>query len=208
MEENTNYFKQLYAIDAGDKKGTKNGLTYIPWATAWGEAKLLFPDATYKIYEEVLAYAPDNYTPMKTRPWFDDGKTAWVKTGVKINGIEHIEMLPIMDFKNKPIPAESVTSMDANKAIQRSITKACARHGLFLYVYEGEELSSDTKEREKLQAECMDQIGKKSKLSEDAKKKVAEYCKAADENANGDPRLIENVEVLKKLKTQLMGIRK
>lgn len=203
-----NYFKQLYDIDVREKTKTKNQLGYLAWAAAWAEVKKLYPEATYKIYEEVLSYAPDNYTPMKTRPWFDDGKTAWVKTGVTINGIEHIETLPIMDFKNKPVPAESVTSMDANKSIQRSITKACARHGLGLYIYEGEDLPEEVKELEKLKAECMDQISKKSKLSDEAKKKVAEYCKAADENANGDPRLIEDIEVLKKLKTQLMGIRK
>ena len=33
-----------------------------------------------------------------------------------------------------------VTSMDINKAIQRSLTKACARHGLGLYIYAGEDL--------------------------------------------------------------------
>ena len=33
-----------------------------------------------------------------------------------------------------------VTSVDANKAIQRSLTKACARHGLGLYIYEGEDV--------------------------------------------------------------------
>jgi hypothetical protein len=34
----------------------------------------------------------------------------------------------------------SVTSFDVNKAIQRSLTKACARHGLGLYIYAGEDL--------------------------------------------------------------------
>lgn len=45
-----------------------------------------------------------------------------------------------MDFKNQSIPLERVTSFDVNKAIQRSLTKACARHGLGLYVYAGEDL--------------------------------------------------------------------
>lgn len=35
-----------------------------------------------------------------------------------------------MDYKNKSISTENVTSFDVNKAIQRSLTKACARHGL------------------------------------------------------------------------------
>ena len=45
-----------------------------------------------------------------------------------------------MDFRNASIPAEKVTSTDVNKAIQRSLTKACARHGLGLYIYAGEDL--------------------------------------------------------------------
>ena len=69
-----------------------------------------------------------------------DGKTCWVKTGVTVDGKEYIEMLPVMDFKNRSIPAESVTSFDVNKAIQRSLTKAVARHGLGLYIYAGEDL--------------------------------------------------------------------
>ena len=54
--------------------------------------------------------------------------------------IEHVEYLPIMDFNNRSIPLEKVTSMDVNNAIQRSLTKACARHGLGLYIYAGEDL--------------------------------------------------------------------
>ena len=45
-----------------------------------------------------------------------------------------------MDFKNQSIPFESIKSTDVNKAIQRSLTKACARHGLGLYIYAGEDL--------------------------------------------------------------------
>ena len=69
-----------------------------------------------------------------------DGKTCWVKTGVEIAGLEHIEYLPIMDYKNKSISFENVTSFDVNKSIQRSLTKALARHGLGLYLYAGEDL--------------------------------------------------------------------
>ena len=63
-----------------------------------------------------------------------------MKTSVIIDGLEHIEYLPIMDYRNKSIPLENVTSFDVNKAIQRSLTKALARHGLGLYLYSGEDL--------------------------------------------------------------------
>lgn len=45
-----------------------------------------------------------------------------------------------MDFRNRSILLENVTSFDVNKSIQRSLTKALARHGLGLYIYAGEDL--------------------------------------------------------------------
>ena len=124
-----NYFAVLNAINVNDKTEKKNGLTYLSWAWAWGEIKKRYPDATYTIYENASGL---NY--------HTDGRTCWVKTGVTVAGIEHIEYLPVMDHRNKSIPANAVTSFDVNKAIQRSLTKACARHGLGLYIYAGEDL--------------------------------------------------------------------
>ena len=51
-----------------------------------------------------------------------------------------------MDFKNKSILLDDITSMDINKAIQRAMTKAIARHGLGLYIYAGEDLPEEEKE--------------------------------------------------------------
>ena len=125
-----NYFKQLYDIDVRAKTKSKNGLQYLSWAACWSEVKKVFPDATFKIYEQMIKIVETSegkeITREIERPWFDDGNTGWVKTGVTINDIEHIEELPIMDFKNKSIVASNITSSDANKAIQRSLTKACA----------------------------------------------------------------------------------
>lgn len=127
-----NYFAELNSVNVSGRTEKKNGLTYLSWAWAWGEVKKRYPDATYTIYENAEG-------------WFyhTDGRTAWVKTGVTVNGIEHIEYLPVMDYKNKSIPANAVTSFDVNKAIQRSLTKAVARHGLGLYIYAGEDLPED-----------------------------------------------------------------
>lgn len=132
-----NYFLELNKINVNDKTEKKNGLTYLSWAYAWGEVKKLFPDANYKVYETIEGI---NY--------FNDGRTGWVKTGVIINGIEHIEYLPIMDYKNKSIPLEQITSFDVNKTIQRSLTKAVARHGLGLYIYAGEDLPESEEEKQ------------------------------------------------------------
>ena len=127
-----NYFVKLNSINVNDKIEKKNGLSYLSWAWAWGEVKKQHPEAVYTIYENKDGW---NY--------HTDGRTCWVKTGVTVNGIEHIEYLPVMDYKNRSIPADAVTSFDVNKAIQRSLTKAVARHGLGLYIYAGEDLPED-----------------------------------------------------------------
>ena len=124
MADEKNYFKELMSVDVSGHVEKKNGLDYLAWAFAWAEIKLHYPDATYTIYENNNGW---NY--------FTDGKTCWVKTGVTINGIEHIEYLPVMDFRNKSIPVGNVTSFDVNKTIQRSLTKAIARHGLGISLY-------------------------------------------------------------------------
>ena len=134
-----NYFIKLNDIDCSKKIEQKNGLSYLSWAWAWAEIKKIHPKANYKIYE----------TENGVNYW-NDGRTGWVKTGVTIEDIEHIEYLPIMDFKNKSIPLESITSFDVNKAIQRSLTKACARHGLGLYIYAGEDLPESEKTKSKV----------------------------------------------------------
>ena len=127
-----NYFEELNSVDFTGKVEKKNGLSYVAWAYAWGELKKKHPDATYHIYKNDQGW---NY--------HTDGRTCWVETGVTANNIEHIEHLAIMDFKNKSIPLENVTSMDVTKSLQRALTKACARHGLGLYVYAGEDLPED-----------------------------------------------------------------
>lgn len=130
MESN---FQKLNAIDVSKHTEKKNGLTYLSWAWAWGELKKVCPNARYTVYENKDGW---NY--------HTDGRTCWVKTGVTIDDLEYIEYLPVMDFRNKSIPADSVTSFDVNKTIQRSLTKAVARHGLGLCIYAGEDLPEVT----------------------------------------------------------------
>ena len=127
--ENKSVFEVLNAIDCSQHIEKKNGLTYLSWAWAWAILKKHYPQATYTIYEDA-----------EGRNYHTDGRTCWVKTGVCVEGMEHIEYLPVMDFKNASITIDRVTSFDVNKAIQRSLTKAVARHGLGLYIYAGEDL--------------------------------------------------------------------
>ena len=128
-EKTKSVFETLNAINLNELKEDKGKMTYLSWAYAWGEVKKLYPDMTSTVYENVEGL---NY--------HHDGKTAWVKTGITIQGQEHIEYLPIMDNRNASIPLERINSSDVNKSIQRSMTKAIARHGLGFYIYAGEDL--------------------------------------------------------------------
>lgn len=136
MKEFCNPFEMLQSINCNGHTEKKGGLTYLSWAWAWQMVKKTFPDAYYTIYE--------NKDGMN---YHTDGRTCWVKTGVTVNGLEHIEYLPVMDYKNISIPLKEVTSTDVNKSIQRSLTKACARHGLGLYIYAGEDLPAGEAEK-------------------------------------------------------------
>ena len=169
-----NLFDTLNSINVNEKTEKKNDLTYLSWAWAWGELKKADPAANYKVYENENGW---NY--------FTDGKTCWVKVGVSaaINEkdiLEHIEYLPIMDTRNRSIPLENVTSFDVNKAIQRALTKAIARHGLGLYIYAGEDLPENA-EKEPLNEEL---LAKAETLAIDLDKLATYLKKTAAEITN------------------------
>lgn len=147
-EKKKSVFETLNAINVNGHTEKKNGLTYLSWAWAWAKVKENYPDSFFTIYEN-----PDGLI------YFHDGRTAWVKTGVTIEGQELIEYLPVMDYNNRSLTIDRITSFDVNKAIQRSLTKACARHGLGLYIYAGEDLpEAEQAQQAKPKAEPKPQI--------------------------------------------------
>lgn len=156
-----NVFKTLNGVNVSGKTEKKNNLTYLSWAWAWGEVKKAYPLANYKVYETADGVI-----------YWTDKRTCWVKVSVTIEGLEHIEYLPVMDFRNAAIPVDKITSFDVNKTIQRALTKAIARHGLGLYIYAGEDMPE---EEHKSPA----QIPQTKHTAEvDALKAVAEQAKA------------------------------
>ena len=207
-EKKKGIFATLSAINTADKVKEKNGLKYLPWSSAIQIVKGIYPNTTFEVVPQIMDDKGN------TRPWHDDGKTGWVEVIVKIQSddgevCEAREMLSIMNFKNQSIPSKDITSVDANNSIKRCLCKALAiAGGIGLYIYEGEELPDEVATVIKLQNECMNLIKKKCELSEKAKEKVGELCKAADADANGDPRLINDIDTLTTLKKQLMAVRK
>ena len=171
-------FETLNAINVNGRTENKNGLTYLSWA--WATAKENYPEATYTIYEDADGVF-----------YHKDHNSAWVKTGVTIEGIEHIEYLPVMDFRNNSIELIKIKSTDVNKAIQRSLTKALARHGLGLYVYAGEDLPSAEKEQPKVETKKTTTVEVKG-IPDDKMMDMLRYV--AENKELGLKQLVANIE--------------
>ena len=167
------FFNTLNVVDCNSHVEKKNGLSYLSWSWAWAELKKRYPYSYFTVYENAEGGLV-----------WKDPVGAHVKTGVTVveivdgvkNEIESIEYLPIMDMRNKSIPYENITSMDVNKAVQRSLTKAAARHGLGLYIYSGEDIPE---EDTATNADLIQQIDnillpKVKAMSADEKKRLAE----------------------------------
>lgn len=206
--ETKNVFETLNSVDVEKKLKVKNNLTYLPWSSAWAAVKKLYPLASFEVKPQIDENG-------NTRPWHDDGKTGWVEVSVTIEDQTITETLAIMDFKNKAIPADQITSTDANKSYKRCLVKCLALFGLGLYVYEGEDVPEETAKLVELKNEIKSILAKKC-ATDKGKAKAAELCKTAEKEANpmvddedisGNYNMIEDVDILENLKKQLMAVR-
>jgi hypothetical protein len=173
--EKQSVFATLSSISVKDKIERKGNLDYLSWANAWALLKANYPDVQRVVYE----------SPFTGLNYFTDGTTAYVKVGVLVNGWEHIDYLPIMDFRNNAIPIAKITSMDVNKAIQRSTAKAIAMHGLGLSLWTGEDIP------EQVTATPEAKVAERPELTKDAESwdKVSAYL-----SANKDKKFADLVE--------------
>lgn len=130
-----NVFKKLSEIDVSGKVEKKGSQNYISWSNAWALAKHLYPSIQRVVYED----------PSTGLNYFQDGKTAYVKVGIIIDGLEHIDYLPVMSYNNKSLTLDNVTSFEVTKTIQRSTVKALAMMGLGLQMWSGEDLIDTVK---------------------------------------------------------------
>jgi len=129
-------YNNLAAIDVRPLVEKKGRADYLSWAHAWNLLKKHYPQAQRKIYE----------CPETGLNYFTDGKTAYVKVGVVVNDMEHIDMLPVMDHRNKSITIDKIDSFEVNKTIQRATVKAIAMHGLGLSLWTGEDVPAQPSE--------------------------------------------------------------
>lgn len=145
MEE-TNFAK-LRAVNVNEYVEKKNNLSYLSWAFAVDQLLQRDPAATweYKFGKE-KSFDADGRLIEDDVPYVRIGATAMVFCTVRAFGVERTAQLPVMDYKNKPIP--NPDSFQVNTAMQRCLAKAIALHGLGLYIYAGEDIPEEEKKPE------------------------------------------------------------
>ena len=140
----------LLKINVNDHTEKKNGLTYLSWAWAWAKVLEVDPTANYEV-----KFFRD--TAGVDLPYMDLGGSCFVWVTVYVFGKPMTVQLPVLDYRNKCIPAPN--AFDVNTSIMRCLVKGIAMHGLGLYIYAGEDLPmQDTPEPVKIIA--VDDSGK------------------------------------------------
>lgn len=128
-------YETLREVNVNEHTEKKGNLTYLSWVWALDQLYLHYPAAEVEVHKN-----PDGW------PYWTDGRTCWVDVEVKIPTMASTFMsrreyaYPIMNYQNKSIPLDKVTSFDVNTSIQRAITRCIARFGLGFYIYAGEDL--------------------------------------------------------------------
>ena len=120
-------YSEIRKINVNEHVEKKNNLTYLSWAWAVDQMLVLDNEASWEYLE-----------PVKF------GETLMVFCTVTMFGKKRTAQLPVMDYKNKPIPNPDAFAV--NTAMQRCLAKAISLHGLGLYIYAGEDVPPDAGE--------------------------------------------------------------
>lgn len=168
-------FETLAGVDITPYLRKKNGMSYLPWSSAWSLVKTHFPDATNTIVkrEDGCLY-------------HTDGRTCWVETSVTIGGETQNETLAVMNHRNQSIGVDEVLSTEFEKSIKRCLVKNLALFGLGLSLWNGEELSDVVKQkraRHKAEEDAANEAKKKEAAAVAAENaKIVELAKAKIES--------------------------
>jgi len=115
---------ELSAIDISEYVQKKQGLTYLPWASAWTLMMQYAPHAQY------------TFGPERTWP---DGSME-VTCTVHVGDYARTMQLPVMDHRNRAI--KNPDAMAINTARQRCMVKCLALFGLGMPLYRGEDVDA------------------------------------------------------------------
>lgn len=234
-EKTKSYFEELSSIDLREREQDKNGLRIVPWAVAYSEIMKYDPNATYEflrdkrtVTEVVEIPTEDGYTIKKSvtyqqeLPFFDTGIGYEVRCRMTVDGVTKEMNLPVYNTQNKSMGSEPRTYTtrkgdvtvdrafldDCYKSQMRCLAKLCAMFGVAINLWTKEDAPESVLELEKLRAEAFSLFAQKASLSSNTKLKVNEIARTTlPEECNGDPRLCEDVDILKDLIKKFKAIR-
>lgn len=132
MKTTTNYFSQLAAVNVGEHIERKGQFSYLSWPFAVAQLRQFDETATWEVRR------------FDGLPYLATDCGTFVEVAVTVRGVTLSQIHPVLDGRNKPLPAPSV--FDINTSIQRCLVKAIALHGLGLYIYAGEDLPATSEE--------------------------------------------------------------
>lgn len=132
MNTTTNYFSQLASVNVGEHIERKGQFSYLSWPFAVAQLRQFDENATWEVRR------------FDGLPYLATDCGTFVEVAVTVRGVTLSQIHPVLDGRNKPLPAPSV--FDINTSIQRCLVKAIALHGLGLYIYAGEDLPAINEE--------------------------------------------------------------
>lgn len=153
-----------WTSDIKQKEGGKNKetgktiyLKYLSWATAHKIMRTIDPNAQIIEHEfehfSVMSGQQQDFLITELKPYRQTGDGYMVQVSVEMFGKMETENYAVINFRGQPVLKP--TSTDINKALKRAFVKALAKHGVALYLYEGEDIPDqpkiDVKELEKLE---------------------------------------------------------
>lgn len=138
--------KIIKYVDKKTKEQKSFPLSYISWTISWERLFSLYPDA------KVVTKQFPAFTKEGTRiegmevPYLETPRGVMVEVSVAIpNGkdkfIEHTVQRFVLEQGNNSIADPDGSQIQDNTA--RAFSKACAKHGIGLYAYQGEDLPRD-----------------------------------------------------------------
>ena len=201
------YETDIKQKEAGtDKDGKTIYLKYLSWAAAHKVMKLLDTNAEVIEHEfphySVISGNNQDFIIEESKPYRIVGNSAMVKVSVVLFGKKETENYAVMNYRGQPIPSPS--AVDINKALKRAFVKALAKHGVALYLYEGEDIPEqekiDGKEFEKLEKLLMSLDEKTGKEN----KKV--LLNTVNKYSKQDPRFGKKVKDIKDFTWDQSGI--
>ncbi len=210
-------------------------LRVIPWAVAYSEIMKYDPNATYEflrdkrnVTETVTAPTEDGEIVTKTvsytqeLPFFDTGIGYEVRTRMTVKGVTKEMNLPVYNSQNKSMgssPRTYTTKRGENtvdaavfeniyNSLMRCLAKNCAMFGVGLNLWSREDAPESVMELERCRNEAFNLFAQKAALSNATKLKVNEIAKTIlPEDCNGDPRICEDVDILKELIKKFKAVR-